>query len=62
MSSKADEKNWFVIASDGDIDYTDIYGPYESKTAAEAACPVDNDDYSYRVITPQDPISLPQDN
>ncbi len=51
---------WVVIISDGDIDYTDIYGPFDTEQEAEASIShiEDNDDYSYRVIPIQSLVEL----
>lgn len=40
---------WVIVSSDGDIDYTDVYGPYATQAEAEADLPEDNDDLAYRV-------------
>jgi hypothetical protein len=42
---------WVIIGSDGDIDYTDVYGLFGSKDDAEAALarlPEDDGDVAYR--------------
>jgi len=52
---------WLVIQSDGDVDYTDVFGPFASKKAAEDAIPeVDDfeDGYAYRAVKLQDPSRL----
>lgn len=40
---------WIIIKSDGDIDYTTVYGPFTSYEEATSVCPDDSDDYAYRV-------------
>lgn len=52
---------WLVIQSDGDIDYTDVYGPFSSKQEAEDATPEIDEfesDYAYRVVKLKDPSKL----
>jgi hypothetical protein len=42
---------WVIIGSDGDIDYTDVYGLFGSQADAEEALsrlPEDDGDVSYR--------------
>ena len=44
---------WVIISSDGDIDYTDVYGPFESEEEADAygaELPADDGDIAYRVV------------
>lgn len=52
---------WLVIKSDGDIDYTDVYGPFASKQEAEDAIPENDEfesDYAYRSVKLQDSSHL----
>ena len=44
---------WVIISSDGDIDYTDVYGPFTTQAEAEACgaeLPADDGDIAYRVV------------
>jgi hypothetical protein len=50
---------WVIISSDGDIDYTDVYGPFATQAEADAygaELPEDDGDIAYRVV-PLSPIS-----
>jgi hypothetical protein len=40
---------WVIIQSDGDADYTTVYGPFTSIAEANSTCPTDDEDYTYRV-------------
>jgi len=43
---------WVIIGSDGDVDYTNVYGPFTTVEEADAKCdllPPDNGDIAYRV-------------
>lgn len=41
---------WVIVSSDGDVDYTDVYGPYATQKEANAALPEDSDALAYRVL------------
>ena len=52
---------WFIISGDGDIDYTNVYGPYPTEAAAEQDLPEDTDDIRYRTVELQNPSDLKED-
>jgi hypothetical protein len=42
---------WVIISSDGDVDYTNVYGPFADKNEAEeilSLLPEDDGDLAYR--------------
>lgn len=42
---------WVIISGDGDIDYTTVYGPFDSRDDAEEALqglPADDEDTKWR--------------
>jgi len=61
---------WVIIGSDGDVDYTNVYGPFTTEAEADAKCdllPPDNGDIAYRVepiqpVTTLDSILAEQDS
>jgi len=51
---------WVAIVGDGDIDYTEVYGPFDSVEEANAAVAgyEDTDDISIRVESIRSPQAL----
>jgi hypothetical protein len=47
-----------IVQSDGDIDYTSVFGPFATAAEAQKVTPDDNDDYAYRVEPVQNPEKI----
>lgn len=49
---------WVIISSDGDVDYTDVWGFYDTEAEANRDLPTDTDDIAYRVVRVQPAADL----